>query len=40
MLPRRKWWRAGREPIGVCLAIIGLVEQGDEVIYPNPGFPI
>ena len=29
----------GAKPI-MFYAILALAEQGDEVIYPNPGFPI
>ena len=29
----------GGKPI-IFFSILALVEQGDEVIYPNPGFPI
>jgi len=30
---------AGREAI-IFFPILALIEAGDEVIYPNPGFPI
>jgi aspartate aminotransferase len=29
----------GGKPI-ICFTILALIEQGDEVIYPNPGFPM
>ena len=39
--PRRRWWwsRPARKPI-MFFVILALVDEGDEVLYPNPGFPI
>lgn len=38
-VPERVVVTPGAKPI-MYFAIIALVEEGDEVIYPNPGFPI
>ena len=37
--PRRSWSRPGGKPI-MFFPMLALLEPGDEVIYPNPGFPI
>ncbi len=39
--PRRSRWssRPGAKPI-MFFAMLALIDEGDEVIYPNPGFPI